>query len=355
MVVRSTAAAAVPLTLPQLQNLIKRDPLGYEDEFRRRWRHFQSVLELQREQPSSDAKEMVANVSFISHVSPCFPKLVGGLPQQLASLLEEQHDALEPALRQALVQALILLRNRGLMPPLELLQLCFRLFCCRDKTLRKRLSQHVVADIKHINLKRKDVHLNRALQNYVIGMLSHASGTAAKHSLHVMIQMYRRSIWRDAKTVNVVATALFCPHAKLRLGALHFLLGAHDLAADEADSDEEEGTRAVSERAEGLRGSLSKDGAMTKSATKKKKRTLRRATKAEKRAATTSSKSKKGADTNGSFAAIHLLHDPHNLGEKLLSELRKSNERFEVRLLMLSLVSRLIGTHRLMLPHLRDL
>ena len=66
------------------------------------------------------------------------------------------------------------------------------------------------------------------------------SQTAAQHSLHVVIQMYRRGIWRDAKTVNVVATALFCPHPKLRLGALHFLLGAHDLAADEADSDDEE-------------------------------------------------------------------------------------------------------------------
>ena len=164
MVVRSTAAAAAPLTLPALQNLIKRDPLGYEDEFRRRWRHFQSVLELQREQPSADSKEMVANVSFISHVSPCFPKLVGGLPQQLASLLEEQHDALDPSLRQALLQALILLRNRGAMAALELLQLCFRLFRCRDKALRARVSAHIVADLKLVNLKKKDLALNRALQ-----------------------------------------------------------------------------------------------------------------------------------------------------------------------------------------------
>ena len=47
---------------------------------------------------------------------------------------------------------------------------------------------------------------------------------------------------------------------------------------------------------------------------------------------------------------IHLLNDPHTLGEKLLAELRKSTERFETRLLMISLVSRLIGAHRLMLP-----
>ena len=78
----------VIFSLPHLQNLIKRDPRGYEEEFSRRWRHFQSVLALQREQPSADAKEMVANVSFISHVAPCFPKLVAGLPQQLAAFLK---------------------------------------------------------------------------------------------------------------------------------------------------------------------------------------------------------------------------------------------------------------------------
>ena len=122
----------VPQTLPVLQNLMKRDPLGYEDEFKRRYRHFLSVLALHREQPSADAKEMVANVSFVSHVSPCYRQLTSDLPTQLASLLEEQHAVLDPSLRAALFQALVLLRNRSMMKPLELLQLCFRLFRCPD-------------------------------------------------------------------------------------------------------------------------------------------------------------------------------------------------------------------------------
>ena len=40
------------------------------------------------------------------------------------------------ALRRALVQALILLRNRGMFGAEPLLRLCFRLFRCRDKALR---------------------------------------------------------------------------------------------------------------------------------------------------------------------------------------------------------------------------
>ena len=76
-------------SLPALQNLIKRDPLGYEDEFVRRYRHFQSLLELHRQNPGSDSKDLVANVSFISHVAPCYAKLAAELPSALSSLLEE--------------------------------------------------------------------------------------------------------------------------------------------------------------------------------------------------------------------------------------------------------------------------
>ena len=341
----STKSARQPLTLPMLQNLMKRDPLGYVDEFRRRYRHFQSVLALQREQPSADAKEMVANVNFISAVSPCFPKDAAELPAQLAGLLEEQHDALDSSLRAALFQALVLLRNRGMLKALELLQLCFRLFRCRDKGLRAKVIGHVLADLKLINLKHKDLALNRSLQNYVITMLSDASSSAAKHSLNVMIQMYRRGIWRDAKTVNVVAGALFCPHPRLRVAALHFLLGAHDQAASAADSDDEEVQSSKAARVDELRGSLGRNGALVKAAAKKKKKALKRAVKSQKR-----TDKDKDEDKNGAFAAIHLLHDPHTLAERLLAELRKSNERFEVRLLAINLVSRLVGAHRLMLP-----
>ena len=152
--------AAVPMTLPVLQNLIKRDPQAYEEEFTRWLAHFQSVLALQRETPSADAKEMIANVSFVAHCAACFPKLVTGLPQQLADLLEAQHDALDQrAAAGSAAGAHPAAQPRGLMPALDLLKLCFRLFRAKDKSLRSKLTQHVVADLKMVNLKKRDVQL----------------------------------------------------------------------------------------------------------------------------------------------------------------------------------------------------
>ena len=61
---------------------------------------------------------------------------------------------------QSLVKSLILLRNKGLLAPTRMLELCFYLFKCQDKALRKMLYNYIVTDIKNINIKRKEATLN---------------------------------------------------------------------------------------------------------------------------------------------------------------------------------------------------
>jgi protein SDA1 len=49
------------------------------------------------------------------------------------------------------------------------------------------------------------------------------------------------------------------------------------------------------------------------------------------------------------FLPIDMLYDPQSAAETLFSKLKKSNDKYEVKLLMLRLVSRLIGRHNLIL------
>lgn len=77
-------------------------------------------------------------------------------------------------------------------------------------------------------------------------------------------------------------------------------------------------------------------------------------------------KRNKGKAPNYNFSALHLLHDPQGFVERLFKQLESMNERFEVKLMTLDLISRLIGTHQLILlnyypyvkrflqPHQRD-
>tara|TARA_B100000513_G_scaffold127332_1_gene56604 strand:- start:766 stop:1146 length:381 start_codon:yes stop_codon:yes gene_type:complete len=85
---------------------------------------------------------------------------------------------------------------------------------------------------------------------------------------------------------------------------------------------------------------------MKRAGVDKKKRSLKRAVRAANQ-----KREKPAQQRIASFAAIHLLHDPHALGERLFTEARKSSERFEVRLMMINLLSRLIGAHRLLIPN----
>lgn len=54
--------------LPQLQNLIKRDPAGYKEEFLQQWNHYDSIRQIFQINPDEQAQHFRELVSFISQV-----------------------------------------------------------------------------------------------------------------------------------------------------------------------------------------------------------------------------------------------------------------------------------------------
>lgn len=111
---------------------------------------------------------------------------------------------------------------------------------CHDKLLRKTLYTHIVTDIKSINAKHKNNKVNVVLQNFMYTMLRDSNATAAKMSLDVMIELYRRNIWNDAKTVNVITTACFSKITKILVAALTFFLGKDEEEKQDSDSESED-------------------------------------------------------------------------------------------------------------------
>ena len=94
-----------------------------------------------------------------------------------------------------MVQALLLLRNRGLIQATDLLPLLFILLRCPDKTLRSNLRTHIIQDIKNSSAKHKNNKLNRAVQNFMYTMLKDENEIAAKMSLEIMIELYKKNVW----------------------------------------------------------------------------------------------------------------------------------------------------------------
>jgi protein SDA1 len=54
--------------LPQLQNLIKRDPAAYKEEFLQQWNHYNSIREIIHINPVEQASHFRELVSFIAQV-----------------------------------------------------------------------------------------------------------------------------------------------------------------------------------------------------------------------------------------------------------------------------------------------
>lgn len=324
----------LPNNLPQLQNLIKREPSLYKDEFLQQWRHYQSNMDIFKLDPKQGSATLESLITFIAHVSHSFPEETREFPQELIDLLNEHGLDMDSELRSSLCRALILVRNKGLASPLKLLQLFFKLFKCQDKLLRSVLFSHIVSDIKNINSKHKNNQVNTSLQNFMFGVLKESSAIAAKMSLDVMIELYRKNIWNDAKTVNVITTGCFSKNAKVMSSALKFFLGT-DAPTDEADddSDSDDGTAL---RRIVFAGNVNKK-------TGKKKRKLEKAMSLLKK------KKKKMKPTSFNFSAIHLINDPQGFAEKLFKMVESSREKFEIKLMIMNLIARLIGIHELIL------
>lgn len=271
-------------------------------------------------------------------------------PEDMKELLQHNSTVLHPQMRAVFCQALILLRNKNLINPISVLELFFSLLRCQDKKLRKMLYIHIVKDIKNINVKSKNNAVNRSLQNYMYTMLSDSNTIAAKMSLDVMIELYKKNVWNDTKTVNVIATACFSTTTKVLVSSLQFFIGK-DVKSEESESEDEEEKKSMSQLALSYRVG---------------KRTKKRAKQLE-RAKVAAKKVKKGKKVETfNFSALHMLHDSQSFCEKLFKQLEKTTERFEVKLMMMELVSKLIGLHQLFLfnfypflqrfiqPHQRD-
>ncbi|NXF85764.1 SDA1 protein, partial [Eubucco bourcierii] len=302
------------------------------------YHHYQSHVEIFTFQPDKPSKDLAELVMFLAQVAHCYPEHMASFPQQLKDFLSYHHTVLDADLRMTFCKALILLRNKNLITPTSCLELFFQLLRCHDKLLRKTLYTHIVSDIKNVNAKHKNNKVNTTLQNFMYTMLRDSNPTAAKISLDVMIELYMRNIWNDAKTVNVITTACFSKVTKVLVAALKFFLGKDEDEKQDSDSESEVELLQPSQHLGGLLWTCSNTSMFLLCWG------LQNCTQYVFFCVMQKQK-KKNKPEVFNFSAIHLIHDPQDFAEKLLKQLESCKERFEVKMMLMDLISRLVGIH----------
>ena len=245
-----------------------------------------------------------------------------------------------------MVTCLKIFRGKDLVAPSVIMPVLFKLFKCKDKELRKFLHNGLICDLKRLNLVNKSNGINKKMQNFIFEMLQDPNETASKRALSVMIELYKRKIWNDDKTVNVIAEGCLHDNPKVVAAATKFFLildydWESDSDGDVDASDEEMEQKMIQGKYKG-----------TKKMTKARIHKLDKVIKQHKRKEKRKNKIKFSTD----FLPIDLIYDPQAFAEKVFNKLRKSTERYEVKLLMMRLISRMIGRHQLFIqpfyPHI---
>ncbi|TKA57737.1 hypothetical protein B0A53_00886 [Rhodotorula sp. CCFEE 5036] len=394
---KTQRGALITSSLPMLQNLIKRAPESYAEEFQVQWARFGSqvkIVQLGLGGAKADEEQLKEVTNFVAHL---YPKTTVSLPSVLSGLLLSSAPTastsaastaagpagvsngisgggvqLSPETRKTMMQGLVLLRRREVITGVELLKTLFPLLSITTSpNLRTFILKTIIGDIKNANLKTKATKLNSMVQGLLMAMIERGiaaeqervgtgvkasrrgastgkdgkvvGGREAMWAVKVATELWRKNVWRgDKMTVKVVARACFHPDTKVQSAAMHFFLVTPDANAEDVDSDVEEAAgpdiMAVKHRQE---------------INKKRKSTERRA-KREIRSANVRRRAKEIAakEPQTNFSALQQLDDAYSFGERLYEQLVKYDKAYtlEHKILIMQLFGRVCGAFKLTVP-----
>lgn len=344
-------AAILPTNIILLQNVVRRDPESYYEEFVQQYSHYESLRDIFLMNPSGASKgtEFGELIGFVSAVCDCYPKETSNYPDELKNLLLNNHRDLSPELREKIIQCLTMLRNKGIVSAESLIQTIFPLLSAYSnssaasvsgqhiKALRHQIYSTLISLLKSVNTSSKNQKLNRSTQALLFNLLEQRDAQGL-WATKLTRELWRRGIWDDSRTVEIMTQAALHPDVKVAVAGTKFFLGAdkerEENFEDDSSDDEKFDMGALKHRFQVQKKSL------------KKTKKLEQAVKTMKKKSNA-----KNATTYLNFSAIHLLRDPQGFAEQLFARhlSGKNSNRFDLdqKILFMNLISRLIGTHKL--------
>ncbi|KAI9705706.1 MAG: Severe Depolymerization of Actin [Bogoriella megaspora] len=337
------ALEKVEADLTNLQQKIRRDPPSYNDEFARQYHQYETQRDVLQQAPTSiDENSLISLrdlIDFVSHVADCYPAVTKTFTTDLTGLLKTYHAILEYELRDKIVGALLLLRKKEILDSSRLLDTLLPiLFNTSSKSLRALLFQKIISDLRASNAKAINHKLNRATQGILHELITSDRASAkALWAVKITRELWKRQIWTESKAVEIMKEAALSENEKVIVGGVRFFLGG-DREREEA-AEEESDDEVVVDMAQ-----LRHQAGINKKSKRQGKGLKKAAAIVRKR------ERKKNQPHPLNFSAFHLLHDPQGFAENLFSthlQTAKTKLNLEQKLLVLQLVSRLVGLHKL--------
>ncbi|KAF7550776.1 hypothetical protein G7046_g7909 [Stylonectria norvegica] len=335
------ALEKIDADLASLQYKIRRDPRSYKEEFSKQWEQYESQREIFLVSPTTATADNVESfhniIDLIAHIADCYKEETATFPDDLKAILTQHHAILHPELRDKIVGSLVLLRRKEVIDSVGLLTTLFPILVSSpSKSLRELLFQKVLSDMRNSNSRSINHPLNRTIQTVLYNLITaDRASPRAIWAIKLTREMWKRQYWTDAKPVDVMKEACLSDNEKVVIGAVRFFLGG--------DKEREEMEDESSDEEVDLSKIKHQMGINKKS--KKQKKAYGKAVDKVHRL-----ERKKSKPHPLNFSALHLLHDPQDFAEQLFTkhlQNTKAKLALESKLLVLQLVTRLVGLHKL--------
>ncbi|KAL1229053.1 Protein SDA1 -like protein [Trichinella pseudospiralis] len=342
--------------LALLQEQLVRDPPSYRDEFIEQYRHFESLLSLAEVQPQVKSERLLEIVFFLCHSAHFYKDVAQSFAQQLVDMISRSAQTVQPALRLGICKALLLLHGKRMLTLPDLVNTFLDLLKCRDKTLRRFLYTATISRVKRLNAKRRDPKVNSTLQAILMQRAKRSNAIVVRFCLLILTELFRRRIWFNENVANAIAEGCFNSTTKIAVASMMFMLGSdmtyNDVNLDNSEDDDDVEEENIAHNGNNNNNKLKalKEIMLTNRVCKKSKKRARLFEKAKAELQKRRAKQCKAARADRlNSAAILMLRDAQDFAERLYHCLVTARDRFEVRLLRMALISRLIMTHRLLL------
>ncbi|SGZ55926.1 CIC11C00000001598 [Sungouiella intermedia] len=344
-------AAILPTNIILLQNVVRRDPESYHEEFVQQYSHYESLRDIFLLNPTADQGSDFADlIGFVSAVCSCYPKETANFPQELKSILLSNHRDLSPDLREKIIQCLTMLRNKDIISAESLILTLFPLLqsysssaqnssttSLNAKAVRHQIYSTLISLLKSVNTGAKNQKINRSTQALLFNLLEQRDNQGL-WATKLTRELWRRGIWDDSRTVEIMTQAALHPDVKVSVAGAKFFMGA--------DKERQENFEENSSDEESFDMGALKHKMQINKKTSKRGKKVEQAMKAMKK-----KNSAKISATYLNFSAIHLLRDPQGFAEQLfdghLSHKNANKYDLDQKILFMNLISRLIGTHKL--------
>ncbi|KAG5924225.1 hypothetical protein E4U42_004712, partial [Claviceps africana] len=340
---RVAALEKLDADFASLQYKIRRDPRSYRDDFLKQWEQYESQREIFLMSPAAGTADSIESfhnmIDLIAHVADCYPDETRAFPDDLKMILNDHHAVLNHDLRDKIVGSLVLLRRKDVIDSSSLLTTLFPILVSSpSKTLRELIFQKILSDMRNSNSKSINHPLNRTVQTVLYNLVTaDRASPRAIWAIKLTRELWKRQIWSDARPVDVMKEACLSDNEKVVIGATRFFLGGdkerEELEDDSSDDDIDLGK---------IRHQI---GINKK--TKKQKKSYEKAVNKVRR-----DERKKSKPHPLNFSALHLLHDPQGFVEQLFAkhlQNTRSKLSLDSKILVLQLVTRLVGLHKLTL------